>query len=404
MRKREGTERATRAGAASAIPGLLAPSPSRTTAILDGADAVFAALEGSPLPTTFVGADGLYRFVNRSYERWFGLRWEEAVGRGLVEVIGAEAARAVTPFFNTALAGGTVEFESLLPYKRRGPRRMRIVYAAARAPDGSVPGFFAFLEDITARRDAEMAVTAALDGIADGYMTLDAHLRFTHVNRGAEALFGRTASQMVGRHIDEVTPGSSRGAVGELIREVIDGSGPQRRELPSIAAPGRRLLVDVLPLLTGGVSIVFQDVTELRRQEEELRLAHARFEAAARASLGVVYEWNPQTGTVWRSEGLRHLFGVSPEEAGDQASWWTDRIHPEDHADTLLYLDSLQDVGESRYRVRHADGSWRTVLDRALAVRDPQGRVVRVIGAAFDITSQAPPPPAPTAPLAEADG
>lgn len=222
--------------------------------------AVFAALDASPLPTTFVGPDLRYRFVNRAYERWFGLRWEDVVGATIEEVIGKAAAETVMPFAAAALQGASVQFESSLPYPNRGTRRMKIVYAGARAPEGEVAGFFAFLEDITALHDAESAVTAALDGIADGYFTVDRHMRFTFVNQAAAELYGLPAQDMVGRHIDAVFPGASRSPTGRLLDQVLDTRKPQRRELPSAGVGDRVFLWDVVPLLTGGAAVVMQKV------------------------------------------------------------------------------------------------------------------------------------------------
>jgi PAS domain S-box-containing protein len=222
----------------------------------------FSALDTSPLPTTFLTPDLIYRFVNRSYERWFGLTWDDVVGKSLVEVIGKSAAKAVMPFAEAALGGGSVQFESTLPYPRHGPRRMRIVYSGAREADGTVAGFFAYLDDITSLHDSEAAVTAALDGIADGYFTVDRQMRFTFVNQAAAKLYGRTPESMVERHIDAVFPGSSHTVTGQLLREVLETRKPQRRTLPSAGAPDRTCVWDVVPLLTGGAGVVMQDVTE----------------------------------------------------------------------------------------------------------------------------------------------
>jgi PAS domain S-box-containing protein len=223
--------------------------------------ALFACLDASPLPTTFVTPDLVYRFVNRSYERWFGLKWDEVVGSSLEKVIGGSAAASVMPFAEVALKGGTVQFESTLPYPRHGPRRMRIIYSGAVDAAGLVVGFFAYLEDITSLNDSEAAVNAALDGIGDGYFTVDKQMRFTFVNSAAAKLYDLTGEAMVGRHIDEIFPGASRSATGRLLREVLEGRKPLRRTLPSAGAPGRTCIWDVVPLLTGGAGVVIQDVT-----------------------------------------------------------------------------------------------------------------------------------------------
>lgn len=238
-----------------------APQPSRVARgypDLPGS-AHFSSLDASPLPTTFVTPDLVYRFVNRSYERWFGLRWDEVVGRSLEQVIGKAAAETVGPFAEMALKGGSIQFESTLPYPNRGSRRMRIVYSGATAASGEVCGFFAYLEDITALHDAEAAVTAALDGIGDGYFTVDRQMRFTFVNQAAAQVYGLAVRDMLDRHVDAVFPGSSRTPTGALLREVLETRKPQRRILPSAGASGREFVWDVVPLLTGGAAVVMQD-------------------------------------------------------------------------------------------------------------------------------------------------
>ena len=235
----------TRAGASRVYPS--APS-----------EAIFAALDASPLPTTFVRPDLIYRFVNRSYERWFGLQWNDVVGKSLEQVIGRAASETVMPFALTALKGASVQFESTLPYPNRGNRRMRIVYAGAKGPSGEVVGFFAFLEDITAVHDAESAVNAALDGMGDGYFTVDRQMRFTHVNQAAAELYGLPAKDMLNRSIDVVFPGASQSATGLMLREVLETRKPQRRTLPSAGLAGQPFLWDVVPLLTGGAAVVMQ--------------------------------------------------------------------------------------------------------------------------------------------------
>lgn len=222
----------------------------------------FAALDASPLPTAFLTPDLVYRFVNRAYERWFGLRWDEVVGRTMTQVIGEAACEAVAPFAETALKGGTVQFESTLPYPNRGSRRMRIVYAGAVGADGPAEGFFAYLEDVTALHDSEAAVTAALDGIADGYFTVDRQMRFTFVNQAAARMYGLAPSGMLNRHIDALFPGASQSPTGRLLKDVLETRRPQRRTLPSAGASGRTCVWDVVPLLTGGAAVVLQDVTD----------------------------------------------------------------------------------------------------------------------------------------------
>lgn len=223
-------------------------------------DAHFAAHDASPLPTTFVTADMRFAFVNRAYERWFGWKRQEVVGASIEEVLGKTAAEALAPYAMTALKGATVEFEITLLYRTRGQRRMHIVYAGMREPDGRVPGYFGFLEDVTPQYEGEAAINAALDGMGDGYYALDRHLRFTFVNQSAADFLGRSREDLIGRHLNEAFPGALERPGGRLILKVMETSSPQRRELASASRPGRRVQLDVVPLTSGGVGVVLQEI------------------------------------------------------------------------------------------------------------------------------------------------
>jgi PAS domain S-box-containing protein len=135
------------------------------------------------------------------------------------------------------------------------------------------------------------------------------------------------------------------------------------------------------PVVVSGVDL---DITERRRAEE-------RFEAAAAAMEGFVYETDLGTGRVRHTAGVATLLGEAVE--GTTAAWLR-RVHAED----LPRLEAeMRPVtaphGPERYaveyRVRRADGGWLWLLDRGRAFRDPDtGAATRLVGGAVDITGR----------------
>jgi PAS domain S-box-containing protein len=128
------------------------------------------------------------------------------------------------------------------------------------------------------------------------------------------------------------------------------------------------------------------DVTERVLAEQERRRQEERFRLAAAVMNGFVWEWNLETGHVWRSHGLHGLSGYSADELGQTADDWFALMHPDDSMS--LDFTVIADSYEREYRVRHRDGRWIIVWDRAVTQRDEHGRAVRLVGAAVDITDR----------------
>ena len=100
-------------------------------------------------------ADERYRFVNRAYIEWFGDR--PIIGRTVREVVGDAAYSRVAPYVRRALAGEALSFEDRLGYAE-GTRHVRVDYAPRTLADGRTSGFYALVRDVTAAREAELAV------------------------------------------------------------------------------------------------------------------------------------------------------------------------------------------------------------------------------------------------------
>ncbi|AFZ24121.1 PAS domain S-box [Cylindrospermum stagnale PCC 7417] len=138
------------------------------------------------------------------------------------------------------------------------------------------------------------------------------------------------------------------------------------------------------------LGIVF-DITERRGTEVALRQSNERFELAAAAVNCLIYDWNVHDNTVERTQGLTEVCGYTLAESEPTYQWWQERVHPDD-------LQKLEDqfmasmVAGNRYsveyRVLHKDGRYVWVEDRGFAVRDGDGRIVRVVGSSHDISER----------------
>ena len=108
-----------------------------------------------------------YRYVSRAYAEMFGRKPEELAGKAIVEIIGKEGLKTISPCIEKVLSGSTVEYEMEVPFKAVGPRWIDCVYVPDRDSDGNVVGWFASLIDVGARKKAEAMLQRSKELLED---------------------------------------------------------------------------------------------------------------------------------------------------------------------------------------------------------------------------------------------
>jgi PAS domain S-box-containing protein len=112
----------------------------------------------------------------------------------------------------------------------------------------------------------------------------------------------------------------------------------------------------------------------------------------ARATNDAVRDWDVRSGSLFWPQGLESLLGYCQSSASEQIGFWQEQIHPEDRARAAASIaDALAGTSEhwsGEYRLRRADGSYLQLLERALILRDSQGKAVRFVGSLMDVTAR----------------
>ena len=111
-----------------------------------------------PVLIAYVDKQRCYQYNNAVYERWFQTSREELRGRTLEQVLGTEAYAGIRGYVDAVLGGSPVTFETRIPYTGAGVRDVVARYVPDVTGDGEVAGFYALVEDVTARREAEAAL------------------------------------------------------------------------------------------------------------------------------------------------------------------------------------------------------------------------------------------------------
>ena len=122
--------------------------------------------------------------------------------------------------------------------------------------------------------------------------------------------------------------------------------------------------------------------------EKQLREANDRLLLLSRATSDAIWEWDMQTGHIFRNDALMDLIGYQGEDARG-LSWWLRRIHPDDRNRVTDTIKDATDRGrhswEDEYRFKCSDGSYKHIQDRGYVVYE-NGLPVKMIGSLQDVT------------------
>jgi PAS domain S-box-containing protein len=145
------------------------------------------------------------------------------------------------------------------------------------------------------------------------------------------------------------------------------------------------ILVDDNKKMIGGTAISLNDKYEA---EKKLKQMNERLLLLTGASTDAIWEWDMQTGQIFRNDALMNIIGYN-NEAPRGLSWWLRRIHPEDRN---RVSDKVRDTTEQnlqswqdKYRFKCADGEYKYMQDKGYIVYENE-LPVKMIGSLQDIS------------------
>ena len=116
-----------------------------------------------PVLIAYIDHEERYRFVNATYEKWYGVPVADIVGKTVKEALGEALYARDAPFLQRSLAGEPVKFETRMPGPD-GPRTVEVT-AIPDVQDGTCRGVYALSADVSAakRHEEELNRLARID-------------------------------------------------------------------------------------------------------------------------------------------------------------------------------------------------------------------------------------------------
>ena len=108
-----------------------------------------------PVLIAYIDYQQRYRYINRTYETWYGKSRSYIINKPMPELWGEDNYQKLIPYVETVLAGKAVTFESQPTTEKGNSYWISAIYIPDFDADGKVQGFFSLVDDITERKIAE---------------------------------------------------------------------------------------------------------------------------------------------------------------------------------------------------------------------------------------------------------
>ncbi len=246
----------------------------------------------------------------------------------------------------------------------------------------------------------EMALASGVDPIlralsehAASYLSvLTPEGRFLAVGRPSEA-FG----SVVRRSVFEFVDPSSAERMREVFARVVQTRQPEHYESVGYGedgTPAHTYLTRAIPLCEGAevqaIVLVPMDITEHVRLERSLAEKEESLRFAIEASRMGLWSWDLATNEVVWNDRQREIFGT--EGTPKNYEPYLELVHPDDrplvqHTVAQALESGVFTTFEHRLAPQGTPGE-RWVLAAGTVIKDSDGRNIRLMGGAFDITEQ----------------
>jgi len=237
-----------------------------------------------------VDLKGNFTYVNKTAARLMGYKKEELLGKNFSEFLYPDGQRVARENMEKVMAGETVGPHELVIKSARGERIGELTITLLK--EGGRPvGILGIARDITERKEMEEALKESerryrrLVETSPVAIVVHCEGKLVYVNPEAVRLAGASGpEELIGRPVLDFVHPDYRETAGERMQRMLE----RGEDVPLIQEKFIRLNGEVfdveitgMPITYDGkpaVQVVFQDITQRKRAEEELEESHRRLQ------------------------------------------------------------------------------------------------------------------------------
>jgi PAS domain S-box-containing protein len=361
-----------------------------------------------PGMVSYVDRDERYRFLNQTYQEWFGIPRSQVLGKTLAEglatqlgeIRGAQAYDHIREYVKRALEGEPLQYVNTFITKDGESKHVLVNYVP-RLEQGQVVGYYGMFTDITARVEAEEALKqseARFSNIFNqnsvGMAEVDLTGRFLLVNDRYCELVGRSREALYQIRMQDISHEEDVPQNMSLFQKAIEKGTPFAIEKRYTRADGSQVWVRNNVSVVkdphnqpSSVVAICLDITKKKEAQEALQESKDLFQSFANHIQSLAWMADNTGKVMWYNQRWYEYTGIHPQER--QPPDWEAVLHPEHVNRVVEHARKARQRGEDwelTMPLKRADGEWGWFLASARAIKDAEGKVIRWIGTCTDIT------------------
>jgi len=352
-----------------------------------------AAVEQAAEGIVITATDGTIQYVNPAFSALTGYTREEAVGQQpRILKSGLQSATLYEDLWNTIRRGQVWQGEIVNRRKDGTFYTEEMQITPVEDAGGQIISYIAIKRDVTGRRAADEAqafLAAIVESSGDAILTFTVAGIILTFNRGAEAVFGHAAVDVIGKDGSILVPPDRQVRLAKLLERARQGQVVSQHEGIGLRKDGRRFPASVTAFPTrnssgevAAVAMILRDVTARHEAERNRALLASIVECSDDAIHavnldGTIVSWN---------RGAEKLFGYSPQDiVGKSIAILAPQGRGEEVAHFLEAVAQGDSVAPFETVLRAKDGREVDVALSISPIRNANGDVVGASATAHDI-------------------
>ncbi len=360
-----------------------------------------AFMNNSPVVAFIKDEQGRILYMNEVMEQRFQVNLEQMYGKTDHDWLPADIADAVGAVDREVLASGQPQqVIELVPTPDGAAREWLVMKFCIGATDGcKMLGGVAI--DVSEQRSAERALQNSeryfrelFDEAPVAYHELDLDNRITRVNATEFQMLGYSSEEMVGRPITDFILGQGLGAGPAPDDELQHGSTERifrRKDGRKVPVLMRQTLMTDGAGSVCGMRATLQDISALKRKEQELRYAEEKYRSIFENAIEGIFQTTPEGSYMSVNPALAMIYGYdSPDHLMSTVTHIARQLYvrPGRRAEFAAIMQERGSVSDFESQIYRRDGSIIWISERARTVRDGDGKLLYYEGTVEDVTAR----------------